>query len=443
MEMRNADVVPMTPECADGLFHHTFHRELAWSGNMTEWTRRGVLGGFGTVTAASLAGCSGGSGSNDSGSNDDSGSVDDGSIDDSGSDDPVAARTGTAWPTYRATPQNNPWLTDTAGPDGTIEHAWELTAHYANPAVVDGVAYVDRAEEIAAVDVASGEIQWTYAAENDWSMTPTLLDGTLYTFDRNGITAIDSASGEHRWTDDAIGGGSLHPYDGVLYGVNTTNAYAFDPASREVRWTADLPGENPDWNSIEGTAVDGDHVYMLAVSGSFVAFDRESGEVQWSRKFSTSSVQTGGLNVGGNGVYLHQVPRTSHVRAMDPATGADRWKKSVSSGNSTPVVTADGLYLIEYRSDDQSFSLGQYDPVSGDQTNSFDAVSRDFGHQPVVAGERLYHWSDAETLTAVDLANDEVAWTYEHDREADGLPVVTPEAVLFREDTTLHCLQSA
>ena len=421
---------------------------------MVDWTRRSLLGGIGTVTVASIAGCSG-SGGDDGGSNvsadgdptaDTDGEGSNGSSTGGGSTDhssSVTAATESSWPTYRATPENNPRLTDTVGPEGSIEHAWELTAHYANPAVVDGTAYVDRANEIVAVDVVSGEVNWTYSSENEWSMTPTLLDGALYTFDRNGITAIDPLTGEYQWTNDAIGGGSLHAYDGVLYGVNTTNAYAFDPAEREVLWTAELPGENPDWNAIEGTAVDGDRVYMIAVSGSLAAFDREDGEVQWSRKFSTSSTQEVGLNVGGSGVYLHQVGDSPRVRAVDPESGENRWTKSVASGTCTPVVTADGLYLLEYLPDEQAFVLGRYDPESGDRQKSFDAVSDDAGHQPVVAGDRLYHWSAPETLTVVDLANDEVAWTYEHDYEADSLPSVTPEAVLFREDDMLHCLQSA
>lgn len=418
-------------------------------------TRRRALGTISGATVGLVAGCSG-DGAEDPGADDAT----------QGTTEQTEAETATAtaegsgggsgtftattdgdWPTFFATPQNNHVLTDTSVPSEAPEVAWEFSGGFVDPAIVDGTVYVDRFEEITAIDLSTGEIQWTYTAANEGSMTPTVVDGTIYTFDNGGITAIDAATGERQWTDEQITAGSLQPADGRLLGTNLDHAYAFDPAAREVLWRTELPGENPDWNGIMKRANDDQRLYVVEATGEMTAFDNESGDIVWTRDFPATTIgnNRGGLNVAGDGVYLYQILDSTEptLRAMDGETGEDRWTKRIPGNGNTPLVTTDGLYLAEYLPEVEETVFGRFDPISGQRHEQFDAIEHHIGWQPVLVDDTLLYWEAPDSLAAVDLANDEQLWDHEQFVEASNSLVATDGAVLYRNGSKLKCLQAA
>lgn len=414
-------------------------------------TRRAVLSGVGSATAAGVAGCGG-----DGNAADGTDTVDGANTDDGGADGPATetgdggraftATAGIDWPTWRATAENNTVLSGTSGPEGPLEVAWTADGSSAYPAVVDGTAYVDAADSIKAIDVASGEREWEYTAEGDGFMTPTVIDDALYTFDAGGITALDLATGDRLWTDETITGGSLAPQDGLLVGTNLTEAYAFDPSARELRWTTPIQDEDdPDWNAIAAQAADHDHLYVLEYTGLLSAIDLENGEVQWTRDFSSTSIKEQALNVAGDGVYLHHhiEMNRSGVRAMDAQTGEDRWTKTMDSAPTTPLVAADTVYLQVWLREEERMPFVALDPVSGEQQRELTAVDKESNTQAVLADGTLIHWAGEETLAAVDVESDTVTWTYEGELTGDSSLVVTENAVFANNNGELACLQSA
>lgn len=415
-------------------------------------TRRRVLGAVGGATAGAVAGCSG-DGADDQVRNDE---VTEGGTEQTDGDTATATaersdRTGafTAtneqnWPSYRATPQNNPVLTAASVPRSEPTVAWELLGHYSDPAIVSGTAYVPRFDEMAAVDVATGEVQWTYTRETRVSMTPTVIGETVYTVDGGGITAIDRANGERLWTDDAVTPGTLGPQGERLVGASVDHAFAYDPAAREVEWTTPLPGENPDWNEVLLTASDGRRLYVLAVAGVLAAFDTESGAVDWQRSLGSNSLTSDvGLNVAGENVYLHHVPDTSPtIRAIAKMNGEDNWTKPAGAGGVTPVLTSKGAYFHDYYGGGTPSTLARYDGVTGQLDAEFSAVDGAHGWQPAIAGDVMVYWADRKTIAAHDLAADEELWRFEHGYEANDSLVVTDDAVLFREGASVKCLRA-
>lgn len=421
-------------------------------------TRRAVLAGVGSATAAGVAGC-GGDGNAADGTDTDDGAttdVEDGNTDDGGTDGPATesgnggraftATAGTDWPTWRATAENNTVLSGTSGPEGPLEVAWTADGSSAYPAVVDGMAYVDAAERIKAIEVTSGEQAWEYTAENSGFMTPTVIDDALYTFEAGGITALDRATGDRLWTDETITGGSLAPVDGLLVGANLTEAYAFDPSARELRWTTPIRDEDdPDWNDIARRVADRQHLYVLEYTGLLSALDIENGEVQWTRNFPANNIQNVTLNAAGDAVYLQYFldETTPGVRAMDARTGEDRWTKPTGAGQTTPVVTADELYLQIWLQDEDRRPYVALDPATGERRRELTAVEKSPETQPVLAGGTLIHWAGEGTLGAVDVESDTVTWTYEGDLTGDSSLVVTEDAVFANNNGELACLQSA
>lgn len=270
--------------------------------------------------------------------------------------------------------------------------------------------------------------------------------GSVYTFDAGGITALDRSTGDRLWTDESITAGSLIPRNGVLYGANLTEAYAFDPAERELRWTTPIQDEDgPDWNQVARRAVDTRHLYVLEYTGLLSALDLESGDVQWTRDFSASSVKEQALNAAGDAVYLrhHLDTNRAGVRAMDVATGEDRWTKTMSSAPTTPVVTADELYLQAYSREEDRLAYVALDPATGERRRELTAVEKDPNTQPVLADGTLIYWAGEGRLQAVDIESDTVSWTVEEPLTGDRSIVVADDAVLANNYGEWACLQSA
>lgn len=103
------------------------------------------------------------------------------------------------------------------------------------PVVIDGVAYVENAEDgiLNAIDTQDGTEIWSFEPRGDiW--TPAVTEGTIYLTDNEqGVYAVDASSGQEQWSvwldenateptvvDDTVFIGS---WDGNIYGLSTSD----------------------------------------------------------------------------------------------------------------------------------------------------------------------------------------------------------------------------
>jgi outer membrane protein assembly factor BamB len=119
---------------------------------------------------------------------------------------------------------------------------WGRGAFHSSPAVVDGVIYVGNDDNgLYAIDAASGEQRWRFAAADKIQSSPAVVDGIVYVGSyvgdyqadgtiEGGLYAIDAATGEALWrfeneysifSSPAVADGVVYygSTDGGLYAV--------------------------------------------------------------------------------------------------------------------------------------------------------------------------------------------------------------------------------
>lgn len=215
--------------------------------------------------------------------------------------------------------------------------------HYASAAVVDGervfVGGFDGA--LYALDLATGEKRWAFAATDTIAGTPALADGSLYfgSFDGR-VYAVDASDGAERWRHETGGAVVSTPLvaDGlVLVGSRSYDLLALDAATGEELWKYYY------WYSwVESSAVEGDGIAFIGSSDAqkLNAIDLERRSLKWA--FDTGGSVWGQPALGDRAVFAGAVGVAQYIVdhrggffAVDRSTGEPIWQFQLDSD--TPV----------------------------------------------------------------------------------------------------------
>ncbi len=252
------------------------------------------------------------------------------------------------------------------------------------PMVVDGLAYIgDWNGKVHAIDIESGEVQWTTELEGAIMATVTLDGDAIYVASSRLLFRLDRTTGEELWRTTV----SEHPIaiapaspvvagDLVLQGTASgelmvpTEDYrfkgsvaAFDAETGEERWRLWLTEDDETsgagvgvWStpSIDPELglgfVGAGNTYeppASPLSDSIIAFDLETGEVEWSTQFTVGDVwsmgNTGGVDGDvGAGPNLWEVDgrklvgggdKRGEYHALDRTTGEIVWETKMTEGS--------------------------------------------------------------------------------------------------------------
>ncbi len=341
------------------------------------------------------------------------------------------------------------------GPTGTPEQLWNtFVGGGAHPPIVVGdTAYVasDTENEVA-IAVADGTERWRFpiGAGTD---TPTFADGTLYvslvtdseTGNSGGaLIALDAATGAEQWRmpTGAFGGTSPVVVDGVVYAGGDQELFAFDAVTGEELWRYALDAEPCVCNPRPVAVADGliyvvpggmqqaslfavdattgterwrydgqdaahrftdpvvtnGRVYvsegelMRARDGRFVSLDATTGEEIWAIDIDLSAPPS----VLGDTLYVQArtpgaVPGT--VRALDAATGDERWRVSTWDVSEVAPAVTNGLVLVPsgtregYAPGFDDVLLTAYAAESGDELWRIDLAGSISGAPAIVGGQ--------------------------------------------------------
>ncbi len=282
-------------------------------------------------------------------------------------------------------------------------------------AIVNGVVYVGSLDEhLYALDLATGQLKWTYQTDpakstkvGPFRASPSVRDGLVYVGDADGIFhCVEAATGNKRWTFDTgaeITSAANFAGDTVLFGSSDENLYCpvmgtpaivdgrtfaagcdstlhvLDIAKgTEAAGTVDLGGQ------VGATvAVIGDQLYVGTMSGEVLAVNWKKGEVIWrfeapraKQPFYASAAATENLVIVGS--------RDKRVYALDRKSGKEAWsfatKKKVDSSS---VVVGQRVYVGS--SDGNLYVL---DLASGTERKHF-ALGREIAASPAVGGNCL------------------------------------------------------
>jgi len=330
--------------------------------------------------------------------------------------------------------RGQPELTGVAATDlsDTLVVLWRFNrdeGFVSSAAIVDGVVYVGGdSGNLYALDLADGSVKWTYPTGSMIESSPLVRGGVVYFGDDDGVFhAVDAATGTRRWTfttDAQIISSPNHIGDRIVFGSYDGNLYCLSPAGKPV-WTCttkdrlhatpgvtrvatgDKTGQafcliagcdqnlhvvdtatgdqlrGVDMHSVSGAAaaIHGRHVYVGTYGNQVLCIDWLTGRIVWTYEnpdrqfpYMSSAALTGDLVILGG--------RDKRVRALDAATGKQRWAFVTRSRvDSSPVVVGDSVFVGS--SDGNLYRLKVND---GSEQWRFDAASPITASVAVAAG---------------------------------------------------------
>ncbi|WP_254521891.1 PQQ-binding-like beta-propeller repeat protein [Natrinema caseinilyticum] len=277
----------------------------------------------------------------------------------------------------------------------TDEEVWEFTTDEDGDGslVRNGAVYVGGGDTLSVLNAKTGEVEWTFTANERWTTPLSIADGTLFLQSNRTVVpdsgsveypttlyAVDIQTGEERWQNDEFHLNDTIVSDGSLLGRRDDSLYSINVSSGAEEWHT--TGGN-EWNFGDvdittGPLVD-DTLFFLdeevSKSGSAVyALDISSGtsEVFFSTDSPSTDIATrnGSLFVGTEThLYALDVDGGSKEDAGDSESGdsdSNSGDKSSESGddgdwgNESPESGSDG------ESGDSSSGTGDNETSGGD-----------------------------------------------------------------------------
>jgi outer membrane protein assembly factor BamB len=265
---------------------------------------------------------------------------------------------GGAWPAPRADAANTGYAPEGAVPTTDLEVRWQRRleaptvddafASVSSPTVADGRVYLTTGDGVVALDLRTGEDDWSVESLEPSTIRPThgydrevvppvvAPDGTLLVGSREALVALDGADGTERWryaADRAFGVPAV--VDDTVYVSAASGTAALSLADGSELWTTDQGAEGDVPAVAAGTVV-------VSRPEEVVALAADDGRERWVHSPGAEfyPVVADGL------VY---VGTYEGLFGLSLADGTREWRVDRGSGRtlSAPTVTPDTLYLAE------------------------------------------------------------------------------------------------
>ena len=348
------------------------------------------------------------------------------------------------WSLFRG----NPLQTGVAAsslPDN-LEIRWKFKARdgiEGAAAIVNGTVYVGSLDEhLYALDLASGQVKWTYQSDaangtkvGPIRASPSVRDGLVYVGDADGMFhCVEAATGKKRWTFDTgaeIASSASFAGDTVLFGSSDENLYCLSKEGKE-QWKFKVPG-----GPVMGTpAIVGDRTFAAGCDSTLHVLDTTKGtEV-------AGTVDLGG-QVGSTvaviGDQLYVGTMSGEVLAIQWKKGEILWRFEAPRAKQPFYASAaatDNLIIVGSR-DKHVYAL---DRQSGKQAWSFTAKKK-VDSSPVVAGQRVFVGSSDGNLYVLDLASGTERKHFELGREIAASPAIGDNSlVIGTMEGNIYCI---
>ena len=217
-------------------------------------------------------------------------------------------------------------------------------------------------------------------------------------------------------------------HDTVYFGSGDGNVYALKATTGKKLWsfkTGDVVHASP--------AIDNGMLFVGSWDSYFYALDALSGSVKWRFKTGVDPDIHNQVGIQSSAAIMDGTVffgcRDSHLYALDEQTGAKKWSIDMHGSwvVGSPAVRDGMVYFAT--SDSGLF----YAAKSGDGSVIFSEGFRGWPtfSSPAIAGGMLYLGSWRGMLTAIDLAKQKKAWSFQTDAskrfgpdltKADGTP---------------------
>ncbi len=321
----------------------------------------------------------------------------------------------------------------------------------ASPAVVDGTAYVASTDgNLYAVGLESGALKWKLELGVRATASPAVDRGVIYLGTYSGrFYAVDALSGKLKWKFQTLGerrfaGKHLHgsepagetmpdPFDfylsspavsgdAVYFGSGDGNVYALDAATGALKWkfhTGDVVHASP--------AILNNTLFIGSWDSYFYALDASTGKEKW--RFKTGEDHEIANQVGiqssaavADGTVFFGC-RDSNLYALNADTGQKKW---VFNNKGSWVITSPAVKdgKVYFATSDSS-TFYALDAKTGTALFSLNFNHWPIFSSPAIAGGILYVGTHQGKLLAIDLASQNLAWTFETDGSRQNGPALT------------------
>jgi outer membrane protein assembly factor BamB len=311
----------------------------------------------------------------------------------------------------------------------------------ASPAIANGVAYIGSYDgKLYAIDIKSGAKLWDFKTGSRINSSAAISGGVVFfeSYDGN-FYALDAANGTLKWKFATAGehrfaGKHLHgsepagetmpdPFDfylsspaiwngRVYFGSGDGNIYALDAATGTVAWkyeTGNVVHASP--------AIADGTLFIGSWDSYFYALDAATGALKWRFKTGDDPVISNQVGIQSSAAVADGVVyfgcRDSNFYALDEKSGKERWRLN-NKGSwviSSPAIH-DGK-VIAATSDSGLFYV--LDAKTGAQQTQLNFKHWPMFSSPAIVGHYAYIGSHLGKLFAIDLAADQIAWSFETD----------------------------
>jgi outer membrane protein assembly factor BamB len=192
------------------------------------------------------------------------------------------------------------------------------------PSVEGNTVYVGGTGKLFALDVASGAERWSQTISGGDHSSPAVAGGRVHVGYSCDTYAFSTSTGASLWhqNDGCTGGGgkTVVAANGRVYARDYDGVHVFDAASGQR-----LAG----FASRMAPAFAGDMLFYVTNESKLVGADRTSQAARWvaGERISTAPIVVNGSVIAGT---------SGGVVAFDAATGAERWRDSITMGATSP-----------------------------------------------------------------------------------------------------------
>lgn len=269
---------------------------------------------------------------------------------------------------------------------------------------------------LVAIDPATGQARWTFAAKDSIFSTPEVRDGTVYFGSADHyIYAVDAASGREKWKFEAKAGVLAGPAaaQGVVATTSTDKTiYGLDVETGKVKWTVPVDGMYQ-----SKAATDGTKFYLGGWDNSIRAIDAATGKQVWDIKVGKTakgvilfpySPAISSPAVGDGKVFITSNDGVLH--AVDATDGKILWEINQNNlGYSSPLYH-DGLVYCAISNGGNVFAAdARTGKVVWQNKTGSDIYDSSFTY----SNGRVFIGNVDGTFSALDAKTGEIAWQYQ------------------------------
>ena len=216
------------------------------------------------------------------------------------------------------------------------------------PTYCNGQLYVNLEHgTTVALDAETGKIRWRRRARDLTVSSPAIAGDLLIVSSHGGtVTAFRRTNGQRIWQLEADAAFESSPVavDGLAYvGGDDGRLFAIDVDTGRPRWVYDLGGRISSSPSVVGR-----NVCITTYSGGVGCFQRATGERVWLRYYKRDVLRYESFyaSPSGNGDLIFAVARSGTIRALDAATGDERWRAGTGALTYGTPSVADGRVFV-------------------------------------------------------------------------------------------------